>query len=1675
MKKHLLKKKNVLFLFSCIATLFLTGNAFAQLSITTPGSTITQNFDGLPSTGTLITPSGGIFSAGWSFLETGTNANTTYSTDTGSSNSGNTYSYGIAGTNVVTDRALGMLQSGSLSSILGFKFINNTGAVVTAITVGYTGELWRKSAANDAISFSYQSGDATLSATTGWTTVTALGFTTPVTGTAAATDGNTTANRTVISPVTITGLNIAAGATFTLRWVDATGASSAGMAIDDFSIVVANPVISVTPTSLSGFATIAGNPSTAQTFTVTGTNLQTTANNLVITAPSGYEVSESGTNTYAASVSFTPTTGTYTKTIDVRISSTATAGTANGDVTIAAASATGKTVSLTGSVTAASFPSLSLSGATAHGTNCLNTAGTPIQYTITNNSSVAADGIKVSSTDPQFAITTPLSSTTIAANGTATFTVTFTPTTVGAQASTLNVTSTTPGTTYNATIPANLTGNGTATVGAVNSAAASSITVTTATLNGNVTTVGVCPATIEKGFVYALTATNNNPVVGGNGVTKTAVGTVAAGAYTLALTSLDMNTGYTFNSYIFDGTSYTYGTTQSFTTVATPPSVTATAITVIAYTTDSVHFNWTNGDGSRRIVVASLSATSAVAPSNGVTYTVNSNSFSDALNSTTGTGNVVVYDGTGSDLNVTGLTAGNTYRFSIYEYNGTATSASYGNAASITKATIAAEPTTPATNLTFTNVSSTGFTLTWVLGNGANSLVVVKDGSAVDAVPTDGVSYTAAGAFGTGSDLGNNNYVVYRAAVNTINVTGLTDGHTYYVAVYTYGGNSGSALENYLVTTPATGSQLATTPVYYSKGSLAPNVLTNWSTATDGTGTSPTSFSSPGKYIIQETHNMTTTGTWSFGAAGSTLEVQNNASLTANNAITIATGTVFHLTNGSSYIHNNTTTASSSIFNGTELFDPTSSVKINNWSGNTASITGGVTLPYGNLELNYTTNSSNWQQGLSGTVNLCAGNFTITSAGSGTFRFTAASAYEITIGGNFTVNATTVSLSSTSGSGVRNIYIGGNYTQGSTSTLTIVSGSTATIHFKGANATFTNNGTSNANGVNWAVDANAGLLLNTDLNVANTSTANVAGTLDFSASKITGAGTVNVASTGTVIIPSTEVTGAIAGNVAATGGLTLAAGSTVVFNAAAAQSITARTDYSNVTFNGSGIKTLLGNTTLANNLTVSNTAQVVVPTGIDLTVNGFTTVAPTAKLTVENNANLLQDAAATTNQNNGNATVLRDAKMWRQDYVYWGAPVTGQNLKAFSPATLDTRFYVLKEDDNTFQSVFSLTGLAANPATYDFVPAKGYMVRAPNTFPNPTASGAAPTETFNGSFTGVPNNGDVSIATPATASQFHMIANPYPSAISGTSFLTANPGTIYFWTHHDQTSGNAVNYATFNLTGGTDAPDYTDAVTPDGSIAVGQGFMFLNQSANTTATFTNAMRTGNNAALFYRDSNMKSRIWINLSKDNTKVNQALVAYITNTTTGFDAGYDGKLIEGGSTISSMIGTDKYAIQARAEFEATDVVPMHFFADAAGNYTISLHNVDGIFADSQDVFLKDNMLNTTTDLKAGAYNFTSEAGAFASRFEVVYQASPLANPVFDLNKVVIFKENNVFNINSGNIDMAKVQVFDIRGSLVYTKENINANTTTLNGLKAAQGVLLVQITSKEGTVVTRKVVN
>ncbi len=95
-------------------------------------------------------------------------------------------------------------------------------------------------------------------------------------------------------------------------------------------------------------------------------------------------------------------------------------------------------------------------------------------------------------------------------------------------------------------------------------------------------------------------------------------------------------------------------------------------------------------------------------------------------------------------------------------------------------------PTIEASNFSSPTLNDNDMTIDWSRGNGDGILIVAKQGSVVDMVPESGASYTANATFGSGSQIGFGNYVVYNGTGTSTSITGLAPGTDYHYAFYEY-------------------------------------------------------------------------------------------------------------------------------------------------------------------------------------------------------------------------------------------------------------------------------------------------------------------------------------------------------------------------------------------------------------------------------------------------------------------------------------------------------------------------------------------------------------------------------------------------------------------------------------------------------------------------------------------------------------------------------------------------------------------------------------------------------------------------------------------------------------------------------------------------------------------------
>ncbi len=185
-------------------------------------------------------------------------------------------------------------------------------------------------------------------------------------------------------------------------------------------------------------------------------------------------------------------------------------------------------------------------------------------------------------------------------------------------------------------------------------------------------------------------------------------------------------------------------------------------------------------------------------------------------------------------------------------------------------------PFTQASGVSAAVASSTSLDVSWTRGDGDFIIIVAHSGAAVNSDPVDGTTYTANAAFGSGTQIGTGNYVVYIGTGTTIEVTGLTTGTTYHFAAYEFT----DADKCYLVPgVTANGTPTASAPVI--------------------TLVSPNSFyADKGKQIVIDGTDLGSATSVSVAGVAGTIDANSATQITVtfpeglyiNNTLTVTTG-----------------------------------------------------------------------------------------------------------------------------------------------------------------------------------------------------------------------------------------------------------------------------------------------------------------------------------------------------------------------------------------------------------------------------------------------------------------------------------------------------------------------------------------------------------------------------------------------------------------------------------------------------------------------------------------------------------------------------------------------------------------------------------------------------------------
>ncbi|MHC1737070.1 MAG: LamG-like jellyroll fold domain-containing protein [Ignavibacteriaceae bacterium] len=247
------------------------------------------------------------------------------------------------------------------------------------------------------------------------------------------------------------------------------------------------------------------------------------------------------------------------------------------------------------------------------------------------------------------------------------------------------------------------------------------------------------------------------------------------------------------------------------------PSTQAYSISFSDVTGSSMQINWSNGNGSKRLVFAKESSTGSATPVDNTTYTANS-VFGDGTEIGS-SGWFCVYSGTGSSVSLTGLTSDLTYIFHVIECNGTISLEKYlttsvENNPRTQSATIQA-PTTQAHSIVFSNIYGNSIQADWTNGNGSKRVVFVKQATSGTASPSNNTTYVANTSFSQGTEIsGTGWYCVYNGAGSSVTVSGLSINTSYIFQIFEYNGTSGTEKYKTETTTDNPKTQSTNSTIY---------------------------------------------------------------------------------------------------------------------------------------------------------------------------------------------------------------------------------------------------------------------------------------------------------------------------------------------------------------------------------------------------------------------------------------------------------------------------------------------------------------------------------------------------------------------------------------------------------------------------------------------------------------------------------------------------------------------------------------------------------------------------------------------------------------------------------------------------------------------------------------------
>lgn len=261
---------------------------------------------------------------------------------------------------------------------------------------------------------------------------------------------------------------------------------------------------------------------------------------------------------------------------------------------------------------------------------------------------------------------------------------------------------------------------------------------------------------------------------------------------TMNISDLEPNTVYHFAAFAFNGTDapvyLTPAHVNSRLTNAGPTQASGN-ISFVSVEGNRFQLSFSVGNGKHQLIIGRKGQPVTAVPQNGQVYEASAD-YGEGYMFPTGD---FVLNSTGSNRIITQLDPSSTYYFRVYDFDMDAAGNTYYLTSSWSEksGSTAFPPTTQPSGISFDNITGSSVRVNYTAGLSSYRLIVVKAGSPVDAVPEDLRRYNGNASFGQGEQVAPGNFVIHgQTNSNVANISGLSPGVTYYIAIFGFNGNN---------------------------------------------------------------------------------------------------------------------------------------------------------------------------------------------------------------------------------------------------------------------------------------------------------------------------------------------------------------------------------------------------------------------------------------------------------------------------------------------------------------------------------------------------------------------------------------------------------------------------------------------------------------------------------------------------------------------------------------------------------------------------------------------------------------------------------------------------------------------------------------------------------------------